>query len=538
MASERRLTVVLAGDAKGLTRALDTAEGKVGGFGSKIGGLSGKTKVAMAGATTLVAGFAKSSVDAFVEAETAQSQLETAFAKFPQLAGANIDKLRDLNTELAKKTKFDDDATASGQAVLAQFGLTADQIAKATPLLQDYAARTGKDLPTAAQDFGKAMLGQGRAFKTVGVNFKDTGDKAGNFEQLMGGLNDKVGGFAAKQGKTAAGQAAILSNQFGELQESVGAKLVPALLKLAGFLNSSVLPAIQKLGAWLGEHKPVLIALAGVIGVGLTAAFVAWATAAASAAAATLAAAAPVIAIGVAIAALVAGVIWAYQNWGFFRDAVDAVASFITGTLWPALQSLASFFTDTLLPAISGAFGWIKDNWKLLLGILTGPIGLAVLAITTHWTTIKDGVTAVKDWIVDRFDDVVGFVTGLPDRIADAASGMWDGIKSAFKGVINWIIRAWNGLEFKIPGFDPPGPGPKFGGFTLGVPDIPELHSGGTYHAPPGQSEGLAMLRDGERVLTPEQQGAITIQVIERPGENSALTVVRELRRVRLLAAG
>jgi hypothetical protein len=91
----------------------------------------------------------------------------------------------------------------------------------------------------------------------------------------------------------------------------------------------------------------------------------------------------------------------------------------------------------------------------------------------------------------------------LPSRITTAASGMWDGIKYAFKGAINWIIDKWNGLEFKIPGFSVFGV--DVGGFTLGLPDIPRLHTGGEFRSPVPGGEGLALLRDREHVLTPEQ---------------------------------
>lgn len=59
---------------------------------------------------------------------------------------------------------------------------------------------------------------------------------------------------------------------------------------------------------------------------------------------------------------------------------------------------------------------------------------------------------------------------------------MFDGIKSAFRAAINFIIDGWNGLQFKIPGFKigPVG----YDGFTLGVPDIPRLATGGIAMAP------------------------------------------------------
>jgi hypothetical protein len=84
--------------------------------------------------------------------------------------------------------------------------------------------------------------------------------------------------------------------------------------------------------------------------------------------------------------------------------------------------------------------------------------------------------------VQNLWGDIESWVGGLGGRIAKVAAGMWDGIKDAFRGAIDWIIRGWNGLQFKIPGFDL---GPvHFGGFTLGLPDIPPLAKGGIVNKP------------------------------------------------------
>ena len=176
-----------------------------------------------------ITAFAAQSIKAYAEAEQSQARLELAYKKFPAVADVSIDSLRDLNSELQSKTKFDDDATASMQAQLAVFGLTGSQIRDLTPLVQDLASFTGKDMPTAADALGKAMMGNARALKTLGVDFKSTGDRGKDFAAITDVLREKVGGFAEEEGKTTAGQLAILSNSFGDLQEEVGEALVPAL---------------------------------------------------------------------------------------------------------------------------------------------------------------------------------------------------------------------------------------------------------------------------------------------------------------------
>ena len=174
----------------------------------------------------------------------------------------------------------------------------------------------------------------------------------------------------------------------------------------------------------------------------------------------------PIGIVVIAIVALVAAIVLAWQHSETFRDIV-------TGAF------------NAVLDVVQAVWGWIKTNWGLLLAIITGPIGLAVLAITRNWQAIKDGVTGVYDWIVSTFNDVVTTITGLPGRITTAAAGMWDGLKNAFKSALNWIIDKWNGLQFKLPEIDTHIPGiGKVGGFVLGTPDIPRLAAGGIVTGP------------------------------------------------------
>ncbi|MBW3663577.1 MAG: tape measure protein [Actinobacteria bacterium] len=162
-------------------------------------------------------------------------------------------------------------------------------------------------------------------------------------------------------------------------------------------------------------------------------------------------------------------VLWVVRNWdrvtAAFRGARDRLVSIVTGIR----DRVVGFFVSLRdrLVAIATA---IRDR---VVGFFTRLKELAVAKVT-------DLVTGVRT----QFDRVVEFIKGMPGRIARVASGMWDGIKDAFRAAINWIIRAWNRLEFRIPGFDPPGPGPKFSGFTLGVPDIPLLDKGGVAMSP------------------------------------------------------
>lgn len=245
---------------------LAKAQAALDGLGKQAAGPTsrGFGKLATVAAITggaIALRFGVQSVKAYAEAEASQARLTAAYSKFPALADTNIDALRALNSELQRKTRFDDDQTAAAQAVLAQFKLTGTQIAKLTPLVQDYAAATGQDVVPAAESLGKAMMGNAKALKAIGINFKASGDSAKDFETITAALRQQVGGLAEVEGKTAAGQLAILTNTFGDLQESVGEALVPALTGLV----QTATPVVRVFGALPTPVRSTAIAV-GVLG--------------------------------------------------------------------------------------------------------------------------------------------------------------------------------------------------------------------------------------------------------------------------------
>ena len=211
--------------------------------------------------------FGKRAFEAFSEAERAALSLANSFANSTSLAGANVAQYEAMAEALQDVTRFEDEATKSAIGVLAQFNLTEQQLQQLIPLVADYAAKTQQDIVSGAQSAGRALLGQGRALKSVGIDFQDTGSKVGNFEQLIDGLTQKVGGFAEKEGKQAGVQAIITANQFGELQETLGEVLAYGFGPVARGAQFTV-KSLQALPGPLKFAATGVIAVAAVAGVG------------------------------------------------------------------------------------------------------------------------------------------------------------------------------------------------------------------------------------------------------------------------------
>ena len=351
-------------------------------------------------------------------------------------------------------------------------------------------AGDSKDLE---KSFDKVGGGADRMGKDVGDSFDRVGESADNldtramgFRDTMTGVEDTGKGVSEIMKGNLFEGTLLLGMGFGDLASGVAnfgvqfAKQAGAFVaNTARMVASNVAAVATTIGGWIAMGVSALVAgaqmaLAWLIGLGPIGLVIA--------------------AIGLIIGILVA------LGVGF--DDVKAVAE----AVW-----------NFILGAIKGVFGWVRDNWPLILAILTGPIGLAVLAIVKHKDTIirafraafnwvKDAATGAKDWIVDRFNDVVSFFAGLPGRIGDIFSGLGSSLVDAVKSIWNSTL---GGFGFTVPSWVPGVGGNEF--------RIPELHQGGMFRAPAGEREGLAMLLDGERVTRPgmgsDGDGGLTVVV-------------------------
>jgi hypothetical protein len=179
--------------------------------------------------------FAVASVKAFAEAEAQTNQLRFAVEKVGKMSKSVFDELIRQSKELAKITFFDDEDIQTVQKLFVQVGLGADQIKKITPLILDLAATTGTDLTTATQKAIAAINGQTRGLKDVGINFQNTGTKVGNYNELIEGLT-RLQGSATEALNTTEGALKKNAVEIENLQESIGERLAPSILKAKKYL--------------------------------------------------------------------------------------------------------------------------------------------------------------------------------------------------------------------------------------------------------------------------------------------------------------
>lgn len=159
------------------------------------------------------------------------------------------------------------------------------------------------------------------------------------------------------------------------------------------------------------------------------------------------------------------------------------------------------------------------------------------------WGWMRDKVTStmsnISTWVSYWIDRVVGFVTGLKDRISSAAATAFDGLLTAVRSVVRSIAIAWNKIDLSFTVPDIPGVPRRGERFDI-IPDVPvpSFHTGGTFRAPPGQREGLALLLDGERVLSPGESArsqSVTYNIYNPEREPASDSITKAGRRAAAL---
>lgn len=148
-----------------------------------------------------------------------------------------ISELQELSSEIQNLTGFDDDLIVSLGGVLARFDVAGDTIPEAIRAIADASAATGQTIDELGQTFGRALLGNTRGLRSLGIEFKATGDRAADAARLIALFNERFEGAGAGRRQTLAGTFDALQNSLANLFEAIGRILAPAAI---GFFNNLI----------------------------------------------------------------------------------------------------------------------------------------------------------------------------------------------------------------------------------------------------------------------------------------------------------
>jgi len=416
------------GNVKITLEAVDKASNTIKQVSGKFRGLGDTLKdVGKIAAGVLVRDLANNMSRAFEESAKLGGEigtLEASFNKLVEATGAtnvSLEKLR----EATKNTVSNVDLLTAANTALT-LGVPTDKLNELFEAAMKLGHAVGQDTTKSIEDLTTALGRQSnKILDNLGVVFQAS-DAYAWYAQKIGKSVDELTESEKKLGwqqyaiSQVMEKASLLGDNISDVQlkqeqwnasmENFKTAVGKALGPISGFVGAiePMLPMINTLGMTL---IPTLIQQYGLAGLASKA------FAAAQAVLNAVMNANPIMLVVTALAALTAGLVWAYYNVKPFHDAVDGVAKLLGEGLYRAVET------------VKGALQWVWDHvlkpladfLKNVFGKAVEGVANAINAITHPLETLQNIGKGVTDWL----GDVKKALFGSPQTIfEDAAVGV------------------------------------------------------------------------------------------------------------------
>jgi hypothetical protein len=547
----------VAGGVGAVEEAANKTHGPLNAFGGALGNVAQMaTGLALGGGLIMLPGKLLDFAKAAAEDEAAAARVSTALKTLPGDFAANSSAVERAIASGQKLAFSDDDVRDSFVKLAAATGDTGEAIDRQR-LAMDLARGAHIPLNEASKLLGKVTDDNLQVFKRMGITLTDVSSEA----DVMAAVQAKFAGQAEAYANSTAGQFDQAKIAFDETTEALGYALMPALTKVARFFADSI-PVIQAFVTELSEGfstyiSPVIdafidkltgakewldnniVAQSALVTI-LTAVGIIWAATTAVAIAHTIAVTATAVAtegyaavqwllnvalsanpIGlviVALAALTAGLVYAYNNSEDFRNAVDGLSQ----AIGPLIELLGTLIHAYLTPAIF-VIGKLAEGFAaagpVLQAFTNDPVrgvgeGFRDLAAIMRavWTDIVQttgnaingmmqlfnalGTAASQQWnaVVTTIHNAAYAIGQAFSSLGYTVSQAWSNIQNSVRNAVNSIastinrlISGWNNIRISFPSFNYSLPSVyvmghqygggslSFGGFNISPPHIPSI---------------------------------------------------------------
>lgn len=151
------------------------------------------------------------------------------------------------------------------------------------------------------------------------------------------------------------------------------------------------------------------------------------------------------------LTAVAAALIYAYTQFDGVRTVVDAVVSFLTGTVLPAIAAFAGFIVEQF----GNLVGWVQTHWASIQEAIGHVIAVVQVIIsgfvdfvTVLWHTWGDEILNVArivwDEIMNVVQTAVGIIQGVIEFVLAVINGDWGAAWDAIKSI---LATAWDFIK-------------------------------------------------------------------------------------------
>jgi hypothetical protein len=267
---------------KGVDKSVQEASGGMSNFVNKIKGIGATLGIAFAG--TQVLQFGK---DVIAQAQEAEAQQQRLYQLMKVGTGATDEQIASLNAQadaLQKVGVVTAGNITQTQSQLATFNLQTDTIKALTPAILDYVTAE-KGANASADEFkqmtnglAQALNGNFGSLTRVGFVLDDhtkklisSGTESERAAAIVDVLNSTYKDFNKNLRETPEGRMQVLRNDFNQLKEDLGKKLLPVLKIVTDFLTDQLIPGLRSLGTFLKNNSTIILSLTGAVLAGIVA---------------------------------------------------------------------------------------------------------------------------------------------------------------------------------------------------------------------------------------------------------------------------
>ena len=477
---ERYLKGQLANDVggAGVVAGDKMAKGTAQGFGSKIKGYFAPVAASFAASFAAfgVVNFFKDSTAAASNFAESANAVNVAYGKAaPQIAALGEDAATRLGLSARAFNEIATRFSGFADTIAGSSGDVASVIDDLSTRGADFASVFNINVNDALTLFQSGLAGETEPLRRYGIDLSAAAVE--NFA-LANGIAEagkelteqqkvqaryallmeetaKVQGDFANTSDGMANQQRIFAAQLEETQRKLGEAMLPAMTALATFANDALIPAmngfidaIVAIGTWIAENIPTVATFIGVLG-GLLIFFNKATIAvklytAAQAILNAVMATNPLTLLAIAIAAVVAGIVYLATQTTFFQDLWKNMTKAV-GDAW---RAVTDFFTDSFnnvtrffSDAVRNISQFFKDGWDRIAKFFRGALD-TIVQLFLNWT--------VLGWIIKNWGSIVSFFQTAWDRIIGFFRDALNGIATAVSTGIGRVITFFRELPGRI----------------------------------------------------------------------------------------
>ena len=390
-------------------------------------GLMKAGAIATAVSVPIIAGI-KSAMSAYQVQNAAETKLTEIYKTRMGASKQAAAETMKLASALQREGVVGDEVALSGAQQLATFAKYPSTVNSLMPAMENLLVQqkglngTTQDATQIANLMGKVMNGQTGALKRVGVSFTAAQEKVLKYgtesekaAMLSKVITQNVGNMNQAMLATPEGKIQQMKNSLGDLAETAGAALAPAISSIAQFVSTNLIPKVEQFLNFV-QANPVI----GKVVTGITA----------------------VLAVGGPLAVMIGGLMTKIGPLISKIGSLKTLFTTLTGPIGIAAAAFLLLYTksETFRNAVNSLGKILLSSLKPILGVVMRAFKQLAPPIMSLISTIGKALAPVIKALIPVIRVVINVLTSIMRAVIPALSAAIKVILNVIRAVVSAVI--------------------------------------------------------------------------------------------------